>query len=78
MYTNCCNWYCGKHVIELATGKDAVTGEKLSQVFAASGIVLGLIPHGKIGAKVIRKGIKEEFQKLKIFHQILFLSCLTT
>ena len=68
----------GKYVIELVTGKHAVIGEKLSRVFAACDIVLGLIPHGKIGGKLIGKGIKEEFEKLKIFHQIFFLSCLMT
>lgn len=59
----------GKSFMELMSGKDPVTGEETSRISALGGIILGVIPGGKIllkgkkAAKIIKKAMKTKPSK---------------
>ena len=48
----------GKSVLECVEGKDIITGEHINRWFALGGIVLSLIPAGKVLGKGIKAGVK--------------------
>lgn len=62
----------GKSFVEVFTGKDLVTGQETSRGAAAAGIVLGVVPGGKLltkgkkATKVVKKALKGNKQEKAI------------
>jgi hypothetical protein len=58
----------GQSVVELASGRDYITGEKASRWLAGAGLVAGLIPFGKTAVKWLARVGRGADETVSVFH----------